>query len=59
MRHLKKYFWICKNKETGEMKELHVIAPNYKEATSKICFNKEWTPLEYTGWKELSDDNNN
>ncbi len=49
---MKNYWYRCKEIATGEDKEIFVPARSIQEAEKKLEKQKEYIPLEYTGWTE-------
>ncbi len=53
---MKKFWYRCKNRKTGEEKEIATIAKNQEKAEKLFEGQDEWIPLEYTGWTEIKEE---
>lgn len=49
---MKIYWFICKEIATGKHKEIGMPAKNAQDAEKKFEKQKEYIPLEPTGWTE-------
>lgn len=49
---MKRFYYKCKKVNSNEVREISVLARNFKQAEEILMAQDEWIPLEYMGWTE-------